>query len=187
MTELRIPDLIHLPAYVAALERGWSPNTTRNVCAEQLGQIEADPAAFLQKLVHPHGTIPLPSGALVPMLPGTTRWIWDEGFCGSINIRYEPGTTDLPPHVSGHIGYSVVPWRQRQGHGTRALALMLPMAAAYGLPWVIITCNVDNAGSRRVIEANGGVYLCDAEDHLVFGTDKSVFRVDVNTNLLTTV
>ena len=33
---------------------------------------------------------------------------------------------------------------------------MLPEAAALGLPHVEITCDPDNAGSRRVIEANGG-------------------------------
>ncbi len=178
MTRLQTPDLIHLPAYVAALERGWSPNTTRNVCVEQLEQIGADREAFINKLVRPHGTIALPSGTLVPMLPGTTRWIWDGGLCGSINIRHQPGTTDLPPHVSGHIGYSVVPWRQRQGHGTRALGLMLPMAAAYGLPYVIITCDVDNAGSRRVIEANGGVFLYESDDNSEPGTHKLVFRAE---------
>ena len=178
MTRLSAPDLAHLPAYVAALERGWSPNTTRNVCAEQLGQIEADPAAFLQRLVQPHGSIALPSGAMVPMLPGTTRWIWDDGLCGSINIRYQPGTTELPPHVSGHIGYSIVPWRQRRGHGTRALQLMLPMATEYGLPYVIITCDVTNVGSRRVIESSGGIFLHEAEDDLVPGARKLVFSIE---------
>jgi predicted acetyltransferase len=178
MTALQTPDRAGLPAYIEALQRGWSPNTTRNVCAEHLEQIEADTEAFLKKLVHPHGTIALPSGEQVPMLPGTTRWIWDNGLCGAINIRHQPGTTDLPPHVSGHIGYSVVPWRQRQGHGTRALRLMLPMAVAYGLPYVIITCDVDNAGSRRVIEANGGVFLYESEDNLSAEARKLVFRVE---------
>ena len=34
---------------------------------------------------------------------------------------------------------------------------MLPIAADHGLDRVLVTCDVDNEGSRRVIEANGGV------------------------------
>ena len=61
-------------------------------------------------------------GSEVARLPGLTRWMWQDGFCGAINLRYEPGTTDLPPHVSGHIGYSVVPACRGRGCATRALA-----------------------------------------------------------------
>ena len=178
MTVLVVPDLVHLPAYTAALQRGWSPNTTRDVCAEQLACIAADPGDFLARLIQPEGgTLTLPSGETVPYLPGTTRWIWDDGLCGAINLRHQQGTADLPAHVSGHIGYSVVPWRQRQGHGTAALRLMLPLAAAVGLPHVIITCDTTNAGSRRVIEAGGGVFLHEAEDTLVHAARKLVYRV----------
>ena len=178
MTVLVTPDLAHLPAYAAALQRGWSPNTTRDVCAEQLAAIADDSATFLARLIQPEGgTLMLPSGETVPYLPGTTRWMWSEGFCGAINLRHQRGTTDLPPHVSGHIGYSVVPWRQREGHGTAALRLMLPLAAALGLPFVIITCNTDNAGSRRIIEACGGAFLHEADDNLMPGLRKLVYRV----------
>ncbi len=178
MTVLRVPDLAHLPAYAAALERAWSPNTTRDVCAEQLAAIASDPDGFLARLIDPEGgTTITATGETVPLLPGTTRWIWAEGFCGAINLRFQRGTTELPPTVSGHVGYSVVPWRQREGHGTTALRLMLPIAAAAGLPSVVITCNTDNAGSRRIIEANGGVFLHEADDTLVPGARKLAFRI----------
>ena len=177
MTTLLVPDVACLPDYVAALKRGWSSSTTRDVSAEQLVQIEADPEGFVWRLAHSRGLVTNAEGETVPLLPGTTRWIWDEGFCGSINIRHQTGTVELPPHVSGHIGYSVVPWRQRQGHGTAALRLMLPLAAEYGLPYAIITCDTDNAGSRKVIEVNGGVFVYEADDILVPGARKLVFRV----------
>ncbi len=170
------PDRAHLPAYTAALQRGWSPNTTRDVCAEQLAAIAEDADTFLARLVQPEGgTLTLPSGETALYLPGTTRWMWDEGLCGAINLRYQRGTTELPPHVSGHIGYSVVPWRRREGHGTAALRSMLTLAGETGLPHVIITCDTDNVGSRRVIEANGGVFLHEAEE--APGTRKLVYRV----------
>jgi predicted acetyltransferase len=59
--------------------------------------------------------------------------------------------------VGGHIGYAVRPTARRRGHATAALALMLPVAAERGIDPVLVTCDTDNVGSRRVIEANGGV------------------------------
>ena len=78
------------------------------------------------------GVVRLPDGTEVPRLPGVVLWIWDDVFCGAINLRYQPGTEALPPHVSGHVGYAVVPWKQRQGHATRALGLLLPIAQRAG-------------------------------------------------------
>ncbi|HSO04292.1 MAG TPA: GNAT family N-acetyltransferase, partial [Candidatus Limnocylindrales bacterium] len=63
------------------------------------------------------------------------------------------------PTCLGHIGYSVVPWKRRRGYATAALAAMLPIAAAEGLPIVDITTDVDNVASQRVILANGGVLV----------------------------
>ena len=38
-----------------------------------------------------------------------------------------------------------------------ALGQMLPVAAGHGIDPVLVTCDRDNIGSRRTIEANGGV------------------------------
>ncbi len=158
MTELVSPALDRVGEYVAALRAGWSPNTTRDVTTEELAAITADASAHLARL---RGEIPgmirLPDGREVARLPGRVLWIWDDGFCGAINLRYQPGTEELPPHVSGHVGYAVVPRKQRQGHATRALALLLPIARDLGLARLLITCDEDNLASRRVIERNGGI------------------------------
>lgn len=147
-----------LPEYAAALELGWSPNTTRDVSCAQLAHIRSDPAGFLASFDEQSGApITLGDGRVVPRLPGPTRWISDGAFCGSINLRYQPGTLDLPPHVSGHIGYAIVPWKRRQGIATAALRLILALAAERGLPRVLVTCDVANIASRRVIERAGGV------------------------------
>jgi predicted acetyltransferase len=103
--------------------------------------------------------IVLADGSSVPRLPGYERWIWDGEFCGRIGFRWQPGTEALPPTCLGHIGYSVVPWKQRRGYATRALRLLLPDARAEGLRYVEITTEPDNLPSQRVIEANGGVLL----------------------------
>ena len=62
----------------------------------------------------------------------------------------------MPPHVLGHIGFAVVPWKRRLGHATRALALLLPEARARGLAFVELTTEPENLASQRVIEKNGG-------------------------------
>ena len=76
-----------------------------------------------------------------------------------IGLRWQAGTQELPLHCLGHIGYSVVPWKRRLGYATSALAQLLPEAKAEGLLYVELTTEPENAGSRRVIEANGGVLI----------------------------
>ena len=181
----------HLPGYCAALAQGWSPNTTRPEAAqEQLAAISADAAAFLATLDDPEGLGPpvtLPDGSHVPRLPGVVRWMWDEagaggdgGFCGVISLRWAKDLGPLPPHVLGHIGYSVVPWQRRRGHATRALGLLLPQARSFGLTQVELTTDPDNLASQHVITANGGVLVERFTKPASFGGTPGLrFRIDL--------
>ena len=72
---------------------------------------------------------------------------------GSRELRH------FPPHCLGHIGYAVVPWKQGNGYAKRALELLLPEAAAEGLPFVEITTDPANIASQRAILANGGILV----------------------------
>ena len=158
------PSNDYLSGYVAALERGWSPDNLRGEVAarEQLDRIAADAQAFLASLVDREARgrpITLPGGTVVPRLPGYQRWMWDGEFCGSIGFRWQLGTEALPPYCLGHIGYGVVPWKQRRGYATQALREMLLDVKAEGLRYVDITTRPENLASRRVISANGGVLL----------------------------
>ena len=154
----------HLGGYVAALKSGWSGDNERGVEAarEELSRIQTDAAAFLASMEDREAKGPpitLPDGSAAKRLPGFRRWLWDGEFCGSIGLRWQPGTTALPPHCLGHIGYAVVPWKQRRGYAKLALRLILPEASAVGLPYVEITTDPDNIASQRVIEANGGILV----------------------------
>ncbi|RAK51214.1 GNAT family N-acetyltransferase [Phenylobacterium soli] len=179
------PSLEFLPAYKAALERGWSADNVRGSAAaeEELARIAADPAAFVASLEHlePSGeTITLPDGAKAPRLPGYRRWIWDGEFCGSIGFRWQPGTAELPSYVLGHIGYAVVPWKEGRGCAKAALALVLEDARARGLPWVELTTTPDNIPSQRVIEANGGVLVGQFDKSPHYGGGPALrWRVDL--------
>jgi predicted acetyltransferase len=174
---LLAPNPGRLAQYQAALEAGWSPDTTRDVSAAQLLWSRREPAAFLADLTRQDGTVVTASGEVRPRLPSRVFWLDDGEFCGVINLRFVPGSDTLPDYVSGHIGYAVVPWKRRRGYATRALALMLPVAREVGLGHIEITCDDDNEPSRRVIKKNGGVLVGSRAQP--DGPTKLAFRIDL--------
>jgi len=157
------PAAEYLASYVAALERGWSPDNLRAAAAsEELQRIARDADGFLATQVDRDasaGPVTLPDGSTVPRIPGYKRWIWDGEFCGVINLRWQPGTEALPPYCLGHIGYAIVPWKRRRGYATEALRALLRDAAGEGLRYVDICAEASNVASRRVIERNGGTLI----------------------------
>lgn len=182
--DLVAPDRAYLDGYLGALRREWSPTTTDpGYWRPELARVQADPELALRQFNERDGggrTITLPDGTEVARIPGIVRWLWDGEFCGAINARWQPGTPDLPPHVLGHIGYSVVPWKQRRGYATEALRQMLEIVRAEGLPYVDITTQPDNIGSQKVIEANGGVLLGEFVEPEQYGGALGVkYRVDL--------
>jgi predicted acetyltransferase len=96
---------------------------------------------------------PRPAG----IVPATTLW-WVEGaeYLGRLAIRHR--LTPKLLDVGGHIGYDVRPSARRRGHATAMLRAALPIAAGLGIDRALITCDVDNLGSRKVIEACGGEF-----------------------------
>ena len=180
------PGAEHLPAYEEALRRGWSPDNIRGRAAaeEQIEWIARDPAGFLASRDDPEARgepVRLPDGSTAPRIPGITRWIWTDTFCGSIGFRWQPSTAALPPHVLGHIGFAVVPWRRRRGVATRALALMLDEPRRLGLPYVEITTRPDNIASQRVVEANGGVLVDRFDKPTAYGGGETLrYRIMID-------
>lgn len=188
MIELKLvwPSREYLPGYVAALERGWSPDNVRGQAAaqEELERIAADADAFLASLVDKEARgdpVTLPDGTTVPRLPGYRRWMWDGEFCGSIGLRWQRGTEALPPYCPGHIGYAVVPWKQGRGYATRALREILREARTQGLRYVEITTDPDNVASQRVIEANGGLLVEEFVNPAALGGKRGLrYRVNLH-------
>ena len=89
-------------------------------------------------------------------VPCTTLWWVDgEDYLGRIAIRHR--LNDFLLDVGGHIGYDVRPTRRREGHATAMLQHALPWASGLGIDPALVTCDTDNLGSVRVIEAAGGV------------------------------
>jgi predicted acetyltransferase len=99
-------------------------------------------------------------------VPVTELWFVDgTEYLGTILIRHR--LTLALERAGGHIGYHVVPGQRRRGHATQMLAQALVVCQQLGLGEVLVTCPVDNLGSRRVIEANGGALarIVDGEAH----------------------
>lgn len=81
----------------------------------------------------------------------------DGKLLGMLQIRH--CLNDYLEKFAGHIGYSVRPSERRKGYAKWMLSRALPICHdVFGLDRVLVTCHVENEGSRRTILANGGVY-----------------------------
>ena len=135
---------------------------------DELARVHTDQAGFLAGMDDlGAASVPVtpPDGSTVKRKPGFRRWMWDGECCGSIGPRWQIGTTDLPPHGLGHLGYALVPWEQGRGFARAALAHSLPEARFIGLPFVQLTTDPDNVASQLVIAANGGSSLSGSPSH----------------------
>lgn len=90
-------------------------------------------------------------------------WLTDNDVVvGVVRIRH------IADPYGGHIGYDISPDHRRKGYGSQILSLALKKAAEeFDIHEAIVTCDPSNAGSKRIIEKNGGQYvetLYDPED-----------------------
>ncbi len=89
-------------------------------------------------------------------VPQTTYWLIDgDVFIGRVSIRHQ-----LTQHLlreGGHIGYDIRPSKRMMGYGKKVLELSLPKVKELGIDKALVTCNETNIGSKKIIEANGGV------------------------------
>lgn len=104
---------------------------------------------------------PRPAG----WVPSTELWWIDrDEFLGRVGIRHR--LTPALLEVGGHIGYDVRPSARRRGHATEMLRQALEVARGLGIDRALVTCDVDNIGSKTVIERNGGVLEDEREGKL---------------------
>lgn len=75
---------------------------------------------------------------------------------GIVNIRYR--LNDFLLKVGGHIGYSIRKSERNKGYGTELLRLSILECKKLNLEKILVTCDDDNIGSRKVIENNKGIY-----------------------------
>ena len=115
--------------------------------------LEKEFALYVTRLEEESDGKNLPEG----YVPQTTYWLIDKNeFIGRVNIRHR--LTPFLLRIGGHIGYDIRPTKRKLGYGTQILKLGLPKAKELGIVKALVTCNETNIGSKKIIEANGGVY-----------------------------
>ncbi|WP_409237292.1 GNAT family N-acetyltransferase [Streptomyces sp. PA5.6] len=153
--------LVHR-SFIAAMEEfraegrgGPDDDTTLGATLREYGRRWRDPAVF-EAYVAEVRAAEHPTAA--HSVPVTTLWYVDgTAYLGRITVRHTIATRFLREY-GGHIGYDVRPTARRRGHATDMLRACLPHAARLGLESVLVTCDTDNIGSRKVIEAAGGTF-----------------------------
>ncbi|MFD9691779.1 GNAT family N-acetyltransferase [Kitasatospora sp. NPDC059088] len=133
----------------------------------------SDPAAF-RAYVHrirqaADSSVQLPPG-WVP--ESTFWWIAQDRYLGRLAIRHR--LTPALQRRGGHIGFDVRPSARNQGCAKRMLMAALPHAARLGLEHALLTCDVDNLASQRVIFACGGELIDRTDGILRFTLRTSV-------------
>ncbi len=76
---------------------------------------------------------------------------------GAISLRI--GNSYDTVMYYGHIGYHVYPMSRGRRLALRATKLLLPLAARHGINPIWITCNPDNAASRRTCQLFGAQFV----------------------------
>jgi len=161
--ELIAPDIRVRASYVAAMKEftaeGRGDEGDMTVLGREIRwyrDLWADAARFGELVQTLRDEAKETTPRLEGWVPATTLW-WVEGdeFLGRIAIRHR--LTSLLRSGGGHIGYDVRPSARLRGHATAMLRAALPVARGLGIESALLTCDVDNVGSRKVIEACGGI------------------------------
>ena len=89
---------------------------------------------------------------------------------GTINLRI--GSTPHIERYAGHIGYGVHSAHRGHHYAARSLVLLLPFARSLGIDPLWITCDPENAASRRSLEIAGAGFFEIVEVPLECGIRK---------------
>ncbi len=150
MLELNNPNIMYKESYLAALQEYHREG--RNLRYDY-NALSEDFAGFVQMLLDKVE----PTKLQPDCVEESIFWLMDAGdYIGRVSVRHRLDE-DLF-NFNGHIGYDIRPSRRKQGYGKKALQLALLKAREFGLPRILITCNWDNEGSRKIIESGGGIF-----------------------------
>ncbi|GGK12494.1 GNAT family N-acetyltransferase [Deinococcus malanensis] len=152
MPELVVPDWKYRSSFIEAVREAHSrASGLGDTLQLDLSGLEGNFEQFLTGLRRYEPGRPLPEG----FVHSEARWLVEgQTYLGRVSLRHT--LNERLRELGGHIGYKIWPSAWRQGHGTLILGLTLNRARELGLDRVLVTCDVDNHGSRGVIEANGG-------------------------------
>ena len=100
-------------------------------------------------------------------VPETTFFLYvDDTPVGMGSIRHF--LTDALKEVGGHIGYCISPKYRQKGYGREILKGLIVEARKLGIKDILVTTNLDNYISQKVIIANGGKETDRSNEHIHF-------------------
>ena len=82
---------------------------------------------------------------------------------GRLSLRHS--LNDYLSKIGGHIGYGVIPSKRSKGYATELLRQAIPICASLGISKALVSCDVNNTASRKVIESCGGIFEGIVECH----------------------
>lgn len=99
--------------------------------------------------------------------------IHSDEVVGVARVRHEN------QEFSGHIGYDVAPCYRNKGYGSEILKLALKEAYKIGIKEAIVTCNIENIASKKIIEKQNGKLL-----ETIFDKEENehLYKYSVETN-----
>ncbi|MBA3724369.1 MAG: GNAT family N-acetyltransferase [Candidatus Levybacteria bacterium] len=162
--QLVLPSVTYKKSFLEALQEYQSVKADDRLDIYELSLLglQADFPKYIKNLLSESSGKNLPQG----YVPQTTYWLIDnDEFIGRLSVRHM--LTDSLLKFGGHIGYDIRPAKRQMGYGKKILALGLVRAEALGIEKALITCDVTNIASKKIIEANGGVF----EDSIDMGED----------------
>jgi predicted acetyltransferase len=111
--------------------------------------------------------------------PEEYLWLIDQGeFIGRVFFLH--WLNEFRLKTDGQVDYWIRPSRRRQSYGTLLLRLLLERYRQLGLERILISCLTSNLGSRKIIEANGGVFESEIQTVDTFGMLRPRLRYWIN-------
>lgn len=111
-------------------------------------------------------------------VPQTVFWAIDEEeeAIGIARVRHY--LNDRLREHGGHIGYYIRHDKRNMGYGTEVLRQALAELRKIGEKRALLTVDMDNIASIKVIQANGGVF--ESEGHSTDGQRLGRFWIELN-------
>lgn len=147
--QLVLPSVKYKQSYLKAVDEGKEENSPTVLRKPKEEESFED---FIKNILDESKGLNLPEGRV----PATELWLIDKDeFIGRVSIRHM--LNDRLFKIGGHIGYYIRISKRKKGYGKAILKLALQKAQKLGILKVLVTCDVGNIGSQKVIEANCGV------------------------------
>jgi len=175
--ELVLPSAKYKDSFIEAVKEFREDNSFplmhKRYHEVSLDELERDFEGYVERIRSHERGENLPAG----FVPVTEFWLVDgDAYIGTAYVRHV--LNENLARIGGHIGYDIRPSKRGKGYGNTILELVLPKAKALGISKALLTCDVTNVASRKIIEKNGGV-LEDQVPNPETGVDKLRYWIDI--------